>query len=246
MGELSSARQVLESADLAPGNTTHRALTRQDRRPALPCEPPPRDLMERVPDRPFQLDDGQFAKNLRSARRGAAPGPSGMTTELFPLLESTNDTQAFCQLGNLLAQGEVPPEALSILRKGRMTALQKPSGVRGIVVGNTFRRLVARTIAHQVSQAVEVATAPFQYALRTRAGCECVSHVLQTLTDLDEQATILSVDGVGVRLDLKERHDAGFDAHGGVTKSCLLCVFSLGRQHVNCPPHPPGRGRGTR
>ena len=50
MGELSSARQVLESADLAPGNNaTHRALTRQDRRPALPREPPPRELMERVP-----------------------------------------------------------------------------------------------------------------------------------------------------------------------------------------------------
>ena len=154
--------------------------------------------MERVPERPFLLDDEKFAKNLRSARRGAAPGPSGMTTEhLFPLLESTNDTQAFCQLGNLLAQGEVPPEAMSIIRKGRMTVLQKPSGgVRGIVVGDTFRRLVARTMAQQVSEAVEAATAPFQYALRTRAGCECVSHVLQTLTDLDEQATILSIDGV--------------------------------------------------
>ena len=102
--------------------------------------------MERVSERPFLLDDEQFAKNLRSARRGAALGPSGMTT-LFPLLESTNDTQAFCQLGNLLAQGEVPPGALSIMKR-RMTALQKPSGrVRGIVVGNTFRRLVARTIA---------------------------------------------------------------------------------------------------
>ena len=93
MGELSSARHVLESADLAPGNNaTHIALTLQDRRPALPRELP-RELMERVPQRPFLLDDEQFAKNLRSARRCAAPGPSGMTTEhLFPLLESTNDT----------------------------------------------------------------------------------------------------------------------------------------------------------
>ena len=200
MGELSAARQVLESPDVAPGNnSTLRVLTRQDKRPALPREPPPRELMERVPERPFLLDDEKFAKNFRSVRRGAAPGPSGMTTEhFFPLLESMSDTQAFCQLGNLLVQGEVPPGALSILRKGRMTALQKPSGgVRGIVVGDTFRRLVARTMAQQVSEAVEVATSPFQYALRTRAGCECVSHVLQTLTDLDEHATILSVDGVG-------------------------------------------------
>ena len=63
MGELSAARQVLESADLAPGNNaTHRALTRQDRRPALPREPPPRELMERVPERPFLLDDEKLRR----------------------------------------------------------------------------------------------------------------------------------------------------------------------------------------
>ena len=46
-------------------------------------------------------------------------------------------------------------------------------------------------------KAVEEATAPFQHALKTRAGTECVSHILQTLTDLDARTTILSVDGVG-------------------------------------------------
>ena len=35
--------------------------------------------------------------------------------------------------------------------------------------------------------------------------CKCVSHVFQTLTDLDEQATMLSVDGVGA-LDLISRN----------------------------------------
>ena len=51
--------------------------------------------------------------------------------------------------------------------------------------------------AQQFAKKVESATAPFQYALSTRAGCECVSHALQSLTGLDESATILSVDGVG-------------------------------------------------
>ena len=63
-----------------------------------------------------------------------------------------------------------------------MSALRKAyGGVRGIVVGDVLRRLVARTIAQQIGAAVERATAPFQYALKTRAGCECVSHTLQTL-----------------------------------------------------------------
>ena len=56
---------------------------------------------------------------------------------------------------------------------------------------------MARTMAQQVSKEVEEATSPFQYALTTRAGCECVAHVLQTMTDLDEDATIVSIDGIG-------------------------------------------------
>ena len=57
-------------------------------------------------------------------------------------------------------------------------------------------RLVARTISQQLGKAVEGATASSQYALSTRAGCECVAHVLQALTDLDPKATILSIDGI--------------------------------------------------
>ena len=43
--------------------------------------------------------------------------------------------------------------------------------------------------AKKVIEKVEAATAPFQHALSTKAGCECVAHVLQ--------ATIMSIDGVG-------------------------------------------------
>ena len=58
-----------------------------------------------------------------------------------------------------------------MIRLGRITALQKPSGgVRGIVVGDIFRRLVARTIAQQMSDVVEAANAPYQCGLSTRAG----------------------------------------------------------------------------
>ena len=73
----------------------------------------------------------------------------------------------------------------------------KPSGgVRGIVAGDVVRRLVAKTIAQQLTKVVEKATAPFQYALSTQAGCECVSHVLQGLTEINPRATITSIDGV--------------------------------------------------
>ena len=80
---------------------------------------------------------------------------------------------------------------------GRMTALHKANGgVRGIVVGEVVRRLVARTMAQQLGPQVEAATAPFQYALSSRAGSECVAHVIQGLCEVNPEATVMLIDGI--------------------------------------------------
>ena len=68
--------------------------------------------------------------------------------------------------------------------------------MRGIVTGEVIRRLVARTIAQQLDPAVEAATSPFQFALSTKSGCECVAHCIQALCKTDERLTLTSVDGV--------------------------------------------------
>ena len=52
---------------------------------------------------------------------------------------------------------------------------------------------------------MEAATAPFQYALSTRAGCECVSHAQQALCDMDEDATITSIDGISAHDTISRR-----------------------------------------
>ena len=177
LGELSAARRAFESAVVAPGTlATLAELTNPVRRPPRPRDPVPAEILGFEPEELVQLDEDLFAKNIRIARRGAAPGPSGMTSEhLFPLLESDGTLSSVCQVAGFLARAEVPASILSALRLGRMTALRKPSGgVRGIVVSDVFRRLVARTLAQQFAKKAETATAPFQYALSTRAGCECV------------------------------------------------------------------------
>ena len=116
-----------------------------------------------------------------------------------------NDMERLCLLGGIMARGEVPVRVEAAVRLGRMTALQKPDGgIRGIVVGDVLRRLIARTMAQQIADAVEAATAPFQYALKSKGGCECVAHILQAVTDMDERATIVSVDGLGA-FDLVSR-----------------------------------------
>ena len=128
-----------------------------------------------------------------------------MTAEhLRPLLESVKDMTLFWELAQDLARAAVPDVIVDSVRLGRITALQKPNGgVRGIVAGDMIRRLVARTISQQLSEAVERATSPFQYALTTPSGGECIAHALQALTDLDDRATVLSIDGIGASHEVR-------------------------------------------
>ena len=146
-----------------------------------------------------------------------------------------------------------------------MTALRKPDGgARGIVVGDNVRRLVARTIATHVSKQAEKATAPFQYALSTKAGCECVAHILQAMTDRDSQATTVSIDGVGA-YDLISRNamlEGLVRMEGGVqilpfvqccygSPSTYLWEDEMGETQdilqgeggEQCDPHPLGQHR---
>ena len=78
-----------------------------------------------------------------------------------------------------------------------------------------IRRLVARTIAQQLGRAVETATAPFQHALSTRAGCECFVHTLQGLTELDPRATVVSIDGIGAYDQISGSDPLRFAQRGG-------------------------------
>ena len=216
LGELSSARQALEGSDLAPGNRT--TLEALQTRPAQPRDPLPDDIIGHMPSKAFELEEVRFGQNLRLSRKGAAAGPSGLTTEhLRPLLDSSGAMHLFFRLGDQLAQAAVPGPIVDALRLGRMTALQKPNGgVRGIVAGDTIRRLVSRTMAQQLGRAVEKATAPHQYALSTRAGCECVSRALWMLHEANPDTTLVSISRrQRVRFHITRAHVEGpLGSHG--------------------------------
>ena len=81
--------------------------------------------------------------------------------------------------------------------------------------GDVIRRLVGQTMSQQLSKAAEAATAPHQYALSTRAGCECTAHALQGLVELDPDSDhcVYRWDQC-VRLDLAGDDDDRSFPHG--------------------------------
>ena len=120
---------------------------------------------------------------------------------LRPILDSPRDTHVLFLVAEIMARAQIPADIIGAVRVGRMTAFRKRTGgVRGIVAGDALRRLIARTIAQQMGEAVKAATAPFQYALSTRAGCECVA-----MSDLNPNATITSIDGVSAYDSISRR-----------------------------------------
>ena len=78
------------------------------------------------PPAPFELDRDKFGAKLRSAKRGTAGRPSGMTVEhLKLLLDSPADMHLFCRAAEMLARGEVPDGVARIIRLRQDDGLSK-------------------------------------------------------------------------------------------------------------------------
>ena len=105
-----------------------------------------------------RLDPELFCKNVRSARHGAAPGPSGMSIEhILGLVESDDDMEIFCNFATIVSQGHVPRGVLGGVRNGTGDcSSQAWWGHSSIVVGD--RAHLAQQISKQVEEATTLQT----------------------------------------------------------------------------------------
>ena len=225
LGELSRARQAPTSAPLAPGDAdTWAQLTNTQTRPQAPYGRLDLTVLSFQPPAPINLPPALIATNLRRCRKGSAPGPTGLTGDLGRvLLDDPATLDAFCQVCLRVARAVVPGSIMPALGLGRLVALRKPKGsVRGLVVGDFLRRLVARSLAQHFCGAIDSACRPCQFALSTRAGSEALAHGLAT--EADPSLTILSVDGVG--------------AYDHVSRSAMLTALARAPDHQPLLPFP--------
>ena len=193
------ARQELTGAALAPKNEeTLQEMRRQ--RPEVQVRPIPPAVLEFEPDTPLTMDRKFFFHScLHGAPLDVAPGPGGCTNEMLrTYLDDAETLSLLLHAAEDFARGHVLDDVCHALMLATMTGLQKrDGGVRGIATGTSFRRLVAKVLARQFSDAVEATCAPFQFALSTRAGTDCVGHAVRVATELNPRLTVLSIDGVG-------------------------------------------------
>ena len=190
-------REALIGAALAPRNLeTLEAL--QSRRPQERVSQIPQEVLEFQPDHPLQLDSKLFAKCLREAPSGCSPGPGGCTNEMLRVCLDDNELfQLLFSASEDFASGSAPPLVGRAIMLATMTALRKDDGGVGrITTGMAFRRLVAKCLARQFSKEVEAACSPHQCVLSTRAGTDCVGHVIRALTDANLSLTVTSIDCV--------------------------------------------------
>ena len=138
-------------APFAPGNQdTFDALKDENRRPPVPRDQIPEDVLRSVPRKTFRAGQRRVSAQSQDGTSWSSRGPSGMRTEhLRLLLDNEEDSNKFFEVVQSFAQANIPEKIFAVLRVGQMTALKPNGGVRGIVVGDVVRRLVAKTMAKQ-------------------------------------------------------------------------------------------------
>ena len=186
-GQASRARQALTGATLALGTLETLAELQQEQVREIPPE-----VMASNPTL-VVLDPVAFSHCLSNAPSGSSPGPGGCTYEMLKVcLDDRETLHLLLRAAEDLARAEAPETVTRAFTMSTMTALQKKDGG----VGHLF---VGLSVAHSLGSGKEVETvcAPFQFALSTRAGTDCVGHAIRVLTDADPECTILSIGVVG-------------------------------------------------
>ena len=100
------------------------------------------------------------------------------------------------------------------------TEIAEALAMGDIVTGDTFRRVVARTMAQQCALKFERVYMPFQHALSTRARTDCVACVVRSLMELDPRKTLLSTTSSG-------RHDGGIPHQSRTGVIASICQILL-------------------
>ena len=145
----------------------------------------------------FERVDAVLIRSIALRTTGAA-GPSGLDAHAWRRLCTTFKASSsyLCQsLANVtkwLCTTYVDPEAVSPLLASRLIALDKCPGVRPIGIGDTARRIIAKTALTVVKDDILDAAGTLQMCAGQIAGCEAAAHsVREHFQESDTEAALL-------------------------------------------------------
>ena len=162
----------------------------QDRRRQEVVRDIPAEVREFQLEVPVSLDKKIFLKSWQSARRGSSLGPGSWTYEHLKILMDEMDvfdlvfgsvqcrTRA-CSRGHPRTFDE---RQVDCIVQGRRRCERNRHWMHIPSVGH---EVVGEAIRGRFRERM----CPFQYALPTRAGTDCVGHMLLAATDNDDRAT---------------------------------------------------------
>ena len=188
MGQLHKASQILTSLGVADG--TRDALRKLRKGRAQRRHGLSEETLGFIPMQPVCLDQKLCAK------KGLSVGLSGLRKEhLCAVCDCQETLDIMSRFASSVEKGLLRESSVEALRLARLNKA-RPGKIRPIAAGDTFRGLVATTLAAQHSAIFRDATAPHGFGVAVSSSIECVSHLIRCVIDEDPDAVILSIDGI--------------------------------------------------
>ena len=133
---------------------------------------------------PADATPAEVFKALKGLPRGTGAGPSGLRADHLRELvqvEGVDVLPALTAVVNVLRRGEAPPQLARHIAGASLVALPKPdAGIRPIAVGETLRRLVAKTLTADVrEQAGKLLLKGRQVGVAVDGGLEAATAVVK-------------------------------------------------------------------
>ena len=205
LGHLSKAVARLTSLGVAPWSPEveqelARLVSGRDEAPAEDLDweteaPPP--AFDWSANRPrFVLDPAVFRRRLKRAKRGSAPGPTGLRADhLHLFLSSPDHLERLLRVSTELANGGLPDLAHH-LALSSLTPLSKGgNAVRPLALPDGLRRLVASTICEQLRDEFAEVLDPLSVAVGVPAAAEVVAKAVQAHSEHHPGWTYAKNDG---------------------------------------------------
>ena len=194
-GQLGKAVQALHSSGIAP-RTSSTIETLRAKHPVSPLPSP-----SPIPEQTLKVTAKQIFAQLQTFAKGSAGSRSGWRVSHFlQLCQSHLFLSEFTFFVNLFLADRIPRTLARIVVSGSLVpVLKKDGGIRPIVVGEVFRRLISKLCVAAVKGDTLNYFQPLQLGVGVPGGSEAVLHSFNRAirsTDLAPDTLLVLVDFV--------------------------------------------------